>query len=76
MEDTSIPITLDADLVDEIDLLVSAGGFPSRSEAIRAAVADLLAKQRRERSLFEQLGNLDIAEEQALANEALIGDAF
>jgi antitoxin ParD1/3/4 len=41
-ESTKITIRLPKEFIDEIDFLVEVEDFPSRSEAIRTAVRDLL----------------------------------
>ncbi|HEX8361925.1 MAG TPA: ribbon-helix-helix domain-containing protein [Longimicrobium sp.] len=73
MPKTKIAVSLDSVLVDEVDTLVRQHRFPSRSQAIEAALADQLARLRRTR-LAEACAQLDVAEERALAEEGLGSD--
>ena len=41
-----ISVHLPRRMIDELDELVKAGKYPSRSEAIRVAVRDLLLKEK------------------------------
>ncbi len=53
-ESTKITIRLPKEFIDEIDFLVEVEDFPSRSEAIRTAVRDLLYDR-----LDLVMGNID-----------------
>lgn len=68
-----IAITVDESALAEIDQLVADGVFPNRSKAFETAVQDRIAKLRRSRLALE-CAKLDRAEEQALADEAFVGD--
>lgn len=70
MPKTKIAVTLEANLLDEVDALVREQRFPNRSQAIEAAVAEHLVRLRRTR-LAEACARLDPAEERALAEEGL-----
>ena len=65
-----IAITLDRDLVKEIDRNVKSGLFKNRSRAIEEAVREKLERHRRGRLLTEAR-KLDPEEEHALAEEGM-----
>lgn len=65
---SKIAITLERELLAEVDRLVREGVYPNRSRAIRDAVRERLARLQHRR-LAEQLANLDPREEKALAEE-------
>jgi Arc/MetJ-type ribon-helix-helix transcriptional regulator len=46
-----ISVHLPKQMLEEIDELTSQGVFPSRSEAIRIAIRDLLYKEREQKSM-------------------------
>ena len=46
-----ISVHLPKQMLEEIDELASQGVFPSRSEAIRIAIRDLLYKEREQKSM-------------------------
>jgi len=73
MPSSKIAITLDRELLAEVDRLVAEGRFPNRSQAIQAAVRDRLDRMRRTR-LAEEAAKLDPAEERAIADEGLAGE--
>jgi len=73
MPKTKIAVSLDSALVDELDSLVAQRRFPSRSQAIEAALAERLARLARTR-LAREAAKLNPREEQALADEALSGE--
>lgn len=68
MATVKIAITLEEEIVREVDALVARHAFPSRSRAIQEAVAEKLARLSRSR-LAEQCALLDQGEEQELAEE-------
>jgi Arc/MetJ-type ribon-helix-helix transcriptional regulator len=70
MAKAKIAITLDADLLEELDALIAANQFPNRSQAIEIAVAEKLAHLARGR-LARECAKLDPLEEKALAEEGL-----
>jgi Arc/MetJ-type ribon-helix-helix transcriptional regulator len=63
-----IAVTLDENVLAEIDRLVREGFYANRSKVIEAAVKDRLAHSRHSR-LARESAKLDPSEEQALANE-------
>jgi Arc/MetJ-type ribon-helix-helix transcriptional regulator len=69
-----IAITVDEHALAEIDRLVQQGVFPNRSKAIEEAVHDRIARLHRSR-LARECAKLDIAEEQALAEEGYRGES-
>lgn len=70
-----IAITLDRDLLQTIDRLVSSGEFPSRSRAIAEALHESLERRRRSRLAIESR-KLDPAEERRMADEVMNGDTW
>lgn len=71
MRAAKVAVTIDAELLREVDRRVAAGEFPNRSRAVRAALLALLEQRDRRSRLLGELAKLDPQEEQALANEAL-----
>lgn len=69
-----LAITLDRDLLDDIDALIAEREFANRSQAIEAAVAEKLARRARTR-LARESAKLDPRAEKALAEEGLSADA-
>jgi metal-responsive CopG/Arc/MetJ family transcriptional regulator len=74
MSKMKVAVTLDAVLVDQIDALVEAHRFPSRSQAIESAVSEKLARITRLR-LATECAKLGPADERAFAEEGLAEDA-
>jgi Arc/MetJ-type ribon-helix-helix transcriptional regulator len=68
-----IAITLDRELVKEIDRGVKSGLYRNRSRAIEEAVREKLDRHRRRR-LSVEARKLDRKEETALAEEAMTGE--
>lgn len=75
MPAAKVAVTIDAGLLREVDGWVAAGEFPSRSRVIQAALRRLQQQRTEQQSLLGELAKLDPAEEQALAEERLVGDA-
>jgi Arc/MetJ-type ribon-helix-helix transcriptional regulator len=73
MRTVKIAVTLDRDLVTQLDQLVEANQFPNRSRAVQEAVRDKLQRLQRSR-LARESAKLDPAFEQALAEEGLTED--
>lgn len=67
---TKIAITLDTEVLGQIDRLVTEQIFPNRSRAIQEAVEEKLARLGRTR-LYRECAKLDQAFEKALAEEGL-----
>jgi metal-responsive CopG/Arc/MetJ family transcriptional regulator len=72
MPKTKLAVTLDADLVEELDHLVAERQSPNRSQAIEIAVAEKLQRVSKTR-LAREAAKLDPKEERALAEEGLAG---
>lgn len=72
MPKTKVALTLDADLLEQVDELVSKQQFRSRSQAVEAALADKLHRLARTR-LARECAKLEPGEEQQLADEGLAG---
>lgn len=73
MPKTKVAITLEAELLDQVDALVRQHRFANRSQAIEDAVRTQILRLRRTR-LAEACSQLDPAEERALAEEGLGSD--
>ena len=70
MATTKVAVTIDADLVAEIDQLVSKDVFPNRSRAIQEALREKLARLKRTR-LARECAKLNPSEEKAIAEEGM-----
>lgn len=73
MPTEKIAITLDRELLKEIDRGVRSGLFKNRSRAIQEAVKERLERQRKRR-LLDEAKKLDPREERALAEEGMTGE--
>lgn len=73
MPKTKVAVTLNSELVDELDELIAKRRFPNRSQAIEAALAEKLARLARTR-LAREAAKLDPAEEKALADEGITAE--
>ncbi len=65
---SKIAITIDNNLLKEIDLLVKSNLFPNRSKAIQEAIADKLKRLKKTR-LAQECARLDPDFEQNMAEE-------
>ncbi len=74
MSATKIAITLDADLLRKVDLLVAEQRFPTRSRAIQEAVKAAVERLERGR-LGRECAKLDPRFEQQLAEQGLAEDS-
>lgn len=72
MPKTKVALTLDADLLDQVDELVAKHRFRNRSQAIEAALSDKLHRLARTR-LAREAAKLNPAEEQRVAEEGVVG---
>ena len=68
MAASKIAITIDNELLTQLDLLVKSRFFPNRSKAIQQAVAEKLARIEKRR-LAKECAKLDPEFEQELAEE-------
>jgi metal-responsive CopG/Arc/MetJ family transcriptional regulator len=74
MPKTKVALTLDAALLDEVDALVAARRFRSRSQAVEAALADKVRRLKRTR-LARECAKADPAEEHRRAEEWYASEA-
>jgi metal-responsive CopG/Arc/MetJ family transcriptional regulator len=70
MTTTKVAVTIDRELLEQVDQLVAQHVFPNRSKVIQAALHDKLARMRRSR-LARESAKLDSSSEQALAEEGM-----
>jgi metal-responsive CopG/Arc/MetJ family transcriptional regulator len=68
MAASKIAITLDKNMLKQIDILVKSNFFPNRSRAIQEAVAEKLMRLEKSR-LAQECAKLDPDFEQSLAEE-------
>ena len=68
MSTAKIAITIEEDVLDRLDKLVSSNVFPNRSKAIQEAIKEKLSRVNRSR-LARECAKLDPASEKALAEE-------
>ncbi|MCC7181052.1 MAG: ribbon-helix-helix protein, CopG family [Acidobacteria bacterium] len=68
MPKAKVALTVDAELLDRVDELVSRHHFKNRSQAVESALAEKLARLARTR-LAEECAKLDPVEERRLADE-------
>lgn len=73
MPKTKVALTLDADLVEQVDVLVASRRFRNRSQAVETALADKLHRLARTR-LARESAKLNPREEKRLADEGLARD--
>jgi len=73
MSSSKIAITLNSEVLSEVDALVRKRMFPSRSRAIQVAVVEKLERLSHSR-LAQECSKLDPEQEQALAEEGLRED--
>jgi len=73
MPKQKVAVTIEKDLINKLDRMVSEGKFASRSNAVEDAVIERLTKMEKSR-LAEESSKLDPSFEQALADEGLAGD--
>jgi len=75
MPAAKIAITLDEDLLRDVDLWVREGRYPNRSKAIQAAVREKIERWKKTR-LAEACSKIDPKEAQAEADETFDGDIW
>ena len=73
MAASKVAISIDRELLAQLDNLVVERVFASRSQAIRVAIEEKLARLRRSR-LVRECAKLDPAAEQAMAEEGMSGE--
>jgi len=74
MSTAKVAITMQEDLLRQVDDLVASHVYPSRSRAIQEAVADKLQRLNRGR-LARECAKLDPGFEQAMAEEGIGAEA-
>ena len=70
MPTTKVAVTIDSDLLAQVDQLVAQRVYPNRSKAIQAALQDKLSRLRHTR-LARESAKLDPPFEQSLAEEGM-----
>jgi len=73
MPKAKVAVTLNRELLKELDDLITQGHYANRSQAIETAVAETLRRFARTR-LTRELAKIDPAEEVALAEEGMSAD--
>jgi Arc/MetJ-type ribon-helix-helix transcriptional regulator len=76
MTASKVAVTIEAELLNEVDRWVAAGEFPNRSRAVQAGLVRLRDERLKRESLLRELANLDSADERALAEEWLAGESW
>jgi metal-responsive CopG/Arc/MetJ family transcriptional regulator len=74
MATTKVAISLDSELLQQLDRLVAERVFPNRSQAVQDAIRDKLVRLARTR-LARECAKLDVQAERELAEEGLNRDA-
>ncbi len=70
MPKDKVAITVEKDILRELDLMVKEKNIPSRSKAIEDAISQLIENWRKNR-LYEELRNLDVEAEKAEAEASV-----
>ena len=73
METAKVAISINAQTLDRLDLLVKRRVFPNRSRAVQEAIEEKLDRMERSR-LARECAKADVAEEQAMAEEGIAED--
>jgi metal-responsive CopG/Arc/MetJ family transcriptional regulator len=73
MATTKVAISLDSDLLHQLDRMVAERVFPNRSQAVQDAIRDKLVRLARTR-LARECAKLDVQDERELAEEGLARD--
>jgi metal-responsive CopG/Arc/MetJ family transcriptional regulator len=73
MARSKVAVSLDTDMLQQLDRLVAEAVFPNRSQVIQVAVEEKLARLEQNR-LARECAKLDPAFEKALAEEGLAED--
>lgn len=74
MATTKVAVTIDENILQEVDRLVANGQFPNRSRAFQAGLQRLIEDGERRGRLLRELARIDPEEEKALAEEAFAGE--
>ena len=70
MPKTKVAVTIDSEVLGELDALIAQQRFPNRSQAIEVAIAEKLERLARTR-LAREAAKLDRTEEKTLAEEGM-----
>jgi metal-responsive CopG/Arc/MetJ family transcriptional regulator len=70
MAKTKVAVTLNSELLEELDELIARRQFPNRSQAIELALGEKLRRLARTR-LARETAKLDPSEEKAFAEEGM-----
>ena len=70
MPKTKVAVTIDSEVLGELDALIAQQRFPNRSQAIELAIAEKLERLARTR-LAREAAKLDRTEEKTLAEEGM-----
>ncbi|MBI1820336.1 MAG: ribbon-helix-helix protein, CopG family [Nitrospirae bacterium] len=73
MPTTKVAITLDEEILEEVDRLVKEKKYPNRSKAIQEAIQFRLERWHKTR-MIEEAKKFDIEEEQTIAEEGLVAE--
>ncbi len=73
MSASKVAISIDKNLLAELDQFVEKKVFSSRSQAIQMSVSEKLSRMRRRR-LADECAKLDPAVEKAMAEEGMAGE--
>lgn len=73
MPKTKVAVTVDSEILNELDELIAQNRFPNRSQAIEAALREKLERLSRAR-LARECAKLNTQEEKALAEEGLLSE--
>jgi metal-responsive CopG/Arc/MetJ family transcriptional regulator len=74
MATTKVAISLDSELLEQLDRLVAERVFPNRSQAVQDAIRDKLVRLARTR-LARECAKLDVGAERDFSEEGLARDA-
>jgi len=73
MAKAKVAVTIDSQILEDLDALIAVHRFPNRSQAIEAALADKIDRAKHTR-LAREAAKLDPRQEQAEAEEGLARD--
>jgi Arc/MetJ-type ribon-helix-helix transcriptional regulator len=76
MAAAKVAVTIQIELLREVDDWVAAGEFPNRSQAIQAGLVRLREERERHQGLLRELARIDPDAERALADEWLDGETL
>lgn len=68
-----VTVSIDAELLQKLDMMVRSKVFPSRSRAIQEAVSEKISRLDKNR-LIRELSKINVAEEKAMADEGMASE--